>query len=142
MFLRSLSFLKIWFAFVFKTSSYYKIIHWLQIMEGKDVLLACLNTLLINSGGLSGNFVVSAISLEFDLSYSKMTVYLIAFVPFVHCNLFLQWMYLTFTIFREKNNSFSGFIQPSIFENHKTFEIFCWNMFKLLFFMKLRLKHH
>ena len=36
---------KIWFAFVFKTSSYYKITHWLQIMEGKDVSLACLNTL-------------------------------------------------------------------------------------------------
>ena len=112
-------------------------------MGGKDVFLACLNTLLINSGGLSGYFVLSAISWEVDLNYSKMTVYLIAFVPFVHCNLFLQWMYLTLSIFREKNNSFSGFIQPSIFENHKTFEIFCWNnMFELLFFMKLRLKHH
>ena len=33
-------------------------------------------------------------------------------------------MYLTLSIFREKNNSFSGFIQPSIFENHKTFEIY------------------
>ena len=48
---------KIWFAFVFKTSSYYKITHWLQIMEGKDVFLASWNTLLINSGGLSGYFV-------------------------------------------------------------------------------------
>ena len=48
---------KIWLAFVFKTSSYYKITHWLQIMEGKDVFLACWNTLLINSGGLSGYFV-------------------------------------------------------------------------------------
>ena len=48
---------KILFAFVFKTSSYYKITHWLQIMEGKDVFLACWNTLLINSGGLSGYFV-------------------------------------------------------------------------------------
>ena len=48
---------KIWFAFVFKISSYYKITHWLEIMEGKDVFLACWNTLLINSGGLSGYFV-------------------------------------------------------------------------------------
>ena len=59
-------------------------------MGGKDVFLACLNTLLINSGGLSGNFFLSAISLEVDLNYSKMTVYLIAFVNFVHCNVFLQ----------------------------------------------------
>ena len=50
-------------------------------MEGKDVSLACLNTLLINSGGLSGYFVQSAISLEVDLNYSKMTVCLITFVP-------------------------------------------------------------
>ena len=50
-------------------------------MGGKDVFLACLNTLLINSGGLSGNFFLSAISLEVDLNYSKMTVYLITFVP-------------------------------------------------------------
>ena len=47
---------KIWLAFVFKISSYYKITHWLEIVEGKDVSLAC-HTLLINSGGLSGYFV-------------------------------------------------------------------------------------
>ena len=57
---------KILFAFVFKTSSYYKITHWLQIMEGKDISHAC-HTLLINSGGLSGYFVLSAISLELCL---------------------------------------------------------------------------
>ena len=50
-------------------------------MEGKDVFLACWNTLLINSGGLSGYSVKSSISSEVDLNYSKMTVYLIAFVP-------------------------------------------------------------
>ena len=50
-------------------------------MEGKDVFLACWNTLLINSGGLSGYFVLSAIPLEVDLNYSKMTVYLITLVP-------------------------------------------------------------
>ena len=110
-------------------------------MGGKDVFLACLNTLLINSGGLSGYFVLSAISWEVDLNYSKMTVYLIAFVPFVHCNVFLQWRYLTLSIFREKNNSFSGFIQPSIFENHKTFEIFLLKQHvKITVFYEIKVK--
>ena len=50
-------------------------------MEGKDVFLACWNTLLINSGGLSGYFVLSAVSLKVDLNHSKVTVCLIAYVP-------------------------------------------------------------